>query len=468
MPPSLSSLLQPKTKEDTLVMMGDALAGLYPVEKEGLGSGVLTLTGTPTAAYVVVVEVTTAGNLSTVRIRYSLDGGTTWAASNVLVPANGQVALGSTGVTLNFAPGTTPTSPAFLLGDSFSFELVVPTFQVRSWQPFDTGRVLLETVAVALASFYRLIRNAIAGGFGRYASDEWVDVWAYEFYDEERREGAQAKHRVVLTDVLGSGPHAITAGKFWVVSSTGKRFTAEETVTLPKDGTVSLTVVAESAGSDFNVAIGSIQTLITTLPGVTVSNPDMGNGTSLVQQGTNRETRDELYQRCRLKWNTLSKIGTDGLYEYWAKNASTQVTRVAVLRSLTVAGEVDVVLAGPSGGVSSAVVGVVDAALQDNALPLTNTINTQSAVNYVLPVTATLWCQAGYEGTVVAAAESALVLYLQTVPLGGKVRDGAMIAALMSASGMVDVDLTWPGDIQLLRTQVVVPGTMTLTPSIAA
>lgn len=464
MPPSLGSLLQEKTKEDTLNMLGDAFAGLYPVQKQGLGTGELKLTGTPTGSYSVKVEVTTAGTLSTARVRYSLDGGDTWAASNVLVPANGQVVLGSTGVTLSFDPGRAPSSPAFALGDTYVFDLVVPTFPVRSWQPFDTGRTLLEILAVALATFYRLIRNAIAGGFGRFANDQWIDLWAGEFYSETRNEGVQAKHRVLLSDPLSSGPHTITVGRFWVVSSTGKRFSAAETVTLPKGGSVYLTVVAEAAGSEFNVAIGSIRTLITTLPGVTVNNPDKGNGTSLVQQGTNRETRDELYQRCRLKWSTLSQIGTDNLYEYWTKKASTQVKRVLVRRNLAVPGEVQVVLAGPTGAVSADVVAAVDEALQANATPLTNTTTTIAAVNYVLPVAATLKCQPGYQGTAPAAAENALVLFLQTVPLEGVVYDGPIISALMSPPGVLDVTLTWAGDIQLPALGVVVPGTITLTP----
>ncbi len=74
------------------------------VTSAGTAPPVVTLTGSPLAFYDLVVEITTLGARGVARFRYSLDGGETWAASNVLTAAT--YLMADTGVTLNFATGT--------------------------------------------------------------------------------------------------------------------------------------------------------------------------------------------------------------------------------------------------------------------------------------------------------------------------------------------------------------------------
>ena len=79
------------------------------------GSGTpptLTVTGTPLAFYDVKVEITTGATLvsTNVRFKYSLDGGATYTTG---VTGAATVALGSTGLTLNFASGTYVTSDVY-------------------------------------------------------------------------------------------------------------------------------------------------------------------------------------------------------------------------------------------------------------------------------------------------------------------------------------------------------------------
>lgn len=73
----------------------------------------VTITGTPAASYDAVVKIDLAGARGTATFKYSLDGGLTWAATGVLTAAT--VALGSTGLTANFATGS------FVLNDTYSW-----------------------------------------------------------------------------------------------------------------------------------------------------------------------------------------------------------------------------------------------------------------------------------------------------------------------------------------------------------
>src|SRR5690606_26002806 len=143
------------------------------------------------------------------------------------------------------------------------------------------------------------------------------------------------------------------------------RFTNTEAFTIPDGGSVQATVRAESAGSAFNVGNFTIQTLVTPLPGVTVSNPPGSDGTWITVQGANEESDDSLRMRCRGKCMMIASRRPCNTYSFWALNASNEVTRVSVdARNPLGPGSLVVYLAGDDGPVSAEAVDEVDAALQ--------------------------------------------------------------------------------------------------------
>jgi hypothetical protein len=80
---------------------------LSAVTKSGAGP-TITVAGNPSGAYVFRIEITTAGVLGTSRFRWSIDGGTTWAASALPTPVGNTHLLDAPGVTT----GITATFPA--------------------------------------------------------------------------------------------------------------------------------------------------------------------------------------------------------------------------------------------------------------------------------------------------------------------------------------------------------------------
>ena len=105
-----------------------ATAGtLPPVTKEGKGGGSLTVDGSPTNAFQVVIQITAQGGLNTAAFKASVNGGYSFS-DEVTVPATGSHVLEGTGLTLHFAEAadTEEQASSFLVGDTFRFGSTAP------------------------------------------------------------------------------------------------------------------------------------------------------------------------------------------------------------------------------------------------------------------------------------------------------------------------------------------------------
>ena len=106
-----------------------ATAGtLTSVAKEGKGGGSLTVDGSPTNAFQVVIQITAQGGLNTAAFKASVNGGYSFS-DEVTVPATGSHALEGTGLTLHFAEAADAEEQAssFLVGDTFRFGSTAPS-----------------------------------------------------------------------------------------------------------------------------------------------------------------------------------------------------------------------------------------------------------------------------------------------------------------------------------------------------
>ena len=145
-------------------------------------------------------------------------------------------------------------------------------FPVTAWNSGDVARTLVEIDAEALADLTATLVAVTRGGFVDLATGAWLDLLAENLFGLERRAAVSAAGPVLLVDAAGTGPHTIAAGDVWASSTSGKRFTNSEAGTLPQNGALVLAMRAESPGDDWNVDPGEIDTLLTSLPGVEVSN----------------------------------------------------------------------------------------------------------------------------------------------------------------------------------------------------
>lgn len=451
---TLDQVLKAPTKETLKTLLVGQLAGRGWVKHVGRGTGTMELTsGTPPYDLDIVVKVSTLGVLGTAQVQLSLDAGATFGAA-VAVPSNGVLALSGTGVTATFTNGAAGSSPAFLAGDTYSAELRKSGFPVTAWQPFSVPLSMVENDAEALEDLYTLTAAIASGGFLSTAKGAWLDLHAEEFYNYTRTPGTFAEGTVTFGDPNSQGPFTRAAGEIVVSTAGGVRFTNKSSVTIPLGGTVSATVRAEAAGAAANVANSTIIAVVSSLPGVTVGNPDPGAGTWLTLQGTDEESDELLRQRCRARWPALSTGTTASVYESWAKQASTSVSKATARASATTPGLVTLTLAGNAGGVAPGVVTAVDAYVKERQ-PLAIFVQCASAANQVVTVTGTV----SVSSPLLASATAEVALNLQQLiadtPIGGTVYLAAIIEAVMAAPGVVNVALTAPvADVVLTALQV--------------
>ena len=98
------------------------------VKRTGDGGGKLTVDGSPTNAFNVVVKITAQGGLNAAAFVVSTDGGVTFA-EELTVPVTGEHALAGTGLKLLFAEAAEESQKpsSFLVNDTYSFTTTAPT-----------------------------------------------------------------------------------------------------------------------------------------------------------------------------------------------------------------------------------------------------------------------------------------------------------------------------------------------------
>jgi uncharacterized phage protein gp47/JayE len=336
-----------------------------------------------------------------------------------------------------------------------------PPFPVTSWREGDVARTLVEIDAKSLSELSLLVAAIAAGGFRTTAKGAWLKLLAREVYGIEFNAAQVTAGAVVLTDAGGAGPFTVAPGQLWFASASGLRFQSANTenLTLPQGGTLSVPVRAESPGAAYNVANGSITSMLTPLPGVTCANPAGGGGTWITAQGVDEESDAALAARCAARWPELGSGSPAASYDLWARSEPTkgsQVTRTNIVPDAAGpnGGGVLVYLAGPSGPVAGDVVAAVQAYIAARA-PLCVVPSIASATGLVVTVTATLYGKAQHQTAATAAALLALQALIAATPVGGKLYRAAIFEALMGPAGIENVAISAPaGDTTLTAAQV--------------
>lgn len=255
-------------------------------------------------------------------------------------------------------------------------------------------------------------------------------------------------------------------------NTTGGNLAAKVGVT---PGTLTLTFEADEAGSDSSAGAGEIDDMVTTLLGVTVTNP-----TAAI--GIDEQDEAVTIQQCRDKLGSLSPNGAKGAYAYVARNSALTgtraVTRVRVFGDSEI-GEVTIYLAGPSGGVAEPDRALVEAAIVKWATPLCVTPTVLAATNVVVAVTYELWIYRSVNKTE-AEIKAGVLVSLEALfqsptkaPIGGDIippaATGKLYASAIESAILATFEqcfrasLSVPGDTALLNAEVAVLGIVTGT-----
>lgn len=324
-------------------------------------------------------------------------------------------------------------------------------FPVTVWNSGGVARTLIELFAAAFADVTSLLVSIASGGFVGLASGAWLVLLAKQLYDLDQIQASFTVGTTRLAAVSTSSGYTIVPGQIVVQSDSGLRYTNVSGGALLAGGTLDVGFQAESAGAAYNVGNGSINTLLTPLPGVTVTNPAVGTtGTWIAtpggdtwtsQQGTDQESDASLRGRCLARWPSLGSAPTQSVFDLWAKTASTQVTRTREVPDGTTPGQVDVYLAGAAGAVGSGPVATVQAYVNPR-VPLATSCVVFDTQNEPIQVTGTMYIRNGFQTDAFAQASAAVTAYINGVDISGQVYESDVFEALQAPSGVRNVELT--------------------------
>lgn len=350
---------------------------------------------------------------------------------------------------------------------------------VTSWQPGDPSRALFNAHADLEEARDALDAGYIRSGFLDYAEGPWLPIHAQQGFGVEARTATYATTSVVLTNPGGGFYPDIEAGGLtFKNSTTGKTYTNTTGGTLASGPgtTLTVTVVADEAGSDSSASAGEIDYMVTPLGSTTCTNP-------LAAIGVDAEAPADLIARCRARRGRATPNGPRDAYTDVALDplltGTSAITRARAFRSSD-EGDVTLYLAGPSGAVAEVDRALVEEAVLENATPLCVTPSVLSCTNVVINVTCEIWV---YKRANLSAAdveeldEAALEQLFAAIPIGGDIiapaTTGKLYASLIDAALLsispdaFRVVRTLPaGDTALANSEVPALGTVSIVVNI--
>lgn len=337
-----------------------------------------------------------------------------------------------------------PATPAVVQATQIQI-LQLAGFPATAWQSGSVPQSLLQADCQTVSDASVVVSKIAAGGLLELAAllDDpgWLTLLALSHYGLARKSAVATRGTLVLTD-NGGGPHTIVENQLYAGPPAGElRFQNIAGGSLPLNGTLSLTFQAEGPGAAYNLANGAITRLLTTLPGVTVSNPATTSGTWITTQGADEESNTSLVTRCKARWPQLGAAANELGWLGWALEPVPAVTRAGVIENYPSGGHVSVFLGGSNGGSSPSDVTTVDAYLQARR-PLCVTVHTAAAANFVIALTGTVFARSSQLAAAQAAFNSALTAFAREVPIGGMVQLVDILTLLRETAGVTNVDVS--------------------------
>lgn len=301
---------------------------------------------------------------------------------------------------------------------------------VTALQELEAPRVLLATVTDWSASIWNsVLRNAIRAQYGDLVVDagrSWATFWGLSRYGVAPDDATFAEGPCLLTNTKG-GSWSFAIGTFQVKNTlTGKIYRNTEAVSLPPwpgSGpfpTQTVNFRALEAGSASTSSAGTIDALVTSANGVTVSNPG-------ILAGQDEEPLVDFVTRARGTPALLSPNGPKAAFEtilrrtLRADGSRIPINRVR-FRTPTGNGVVRAIVAGPSGSVAAADVARLLLSVQTLAEPWGMTAQVASATAVLVNYNITAYARQSPTLTTTAIVNngtSALVSLIGNAPIGG-------------------------------------------------
>lgn len=350
---------------------------------------------------------------------------------------------------------------------------------VTSWQAGDPTRATMHAQSEALAYREDMSAGYIGSGFLDHAEGDWLTIQADQQFGVTRTVATDAGTDVDLSNASG-GVYTYAVGDItFRNSTTGKTYRNTSGGTLAAkvgstNGTLTVSVEADEAGSDSSAGAGEIDEMVTVSTGVTCTNP-------LAAVGVDEEDDATLRARCRARRARATPNGPRDAYTDVALDPIlTGTTAITRARSYgdSDTGDVLVYLAGPSGAVAEVDRALVELAILENATPLCITPTVTSCTAVTVAVTYELWVYKRSNATaaeVATAVETELEAKFAALPIGGDIIAPATTGSLYQSLIASTIRETYPddafrvlvtspaGDTALTNSQVAALGTVTAT-----
>lgn len=292
-----------------------------------------------------------------------------------------------------------------------------------SWQEGDPILTQIMTAAQKMADLSVLATEITKGGFGELLpSDAWADRWALSRFNVTRVPAEEATGLVTFTcSALAAGTTYAPGEIIIAHATTGKTYrNTANVVIVPSTTVTAQTIAADEVGTASNAAPNAITVMVSSIVGVTVTNP-----ASVL--GADQETTPALVTRARKKLGALSPNGPKDIYEYVATTPEFSATATPITRTRTVldeaTGDLNVYLATASGAPIAGDVTIVQAAFDTTAEPWGANASAIAATEQTQAVTYHSWVQ----GSNLTAAQietlqaTALAEFFATLAIGGDV-----------------------------------------------
>jgi len=346
--------------------------------------------------------------------------------------------------TISLADLITPPTSGEVAADQLDL-LTLASFPTTSWQSGSVPLTLTQADAVPLADLGQTISKIAKGGYLTLAPQlsatngrsPWVDLYAYNNYGKTRQnpDGIATQGTMTLTDATSAGPFTISEWQLVAQSPNGVQFQNFTGGILPTGGTLDLTWQASVAGSTGNLAAGTTWTMLTPLPGVTLTNPDP---VWITQQGVDAETDASLVIRCQAMWPTLGTGATIDVYKGWAREATDGVTRALPLENTPTGGQVTIYLGSSAGPASTAQVAAVQSFINARR-PLCVTVLCYPSVANAVTIAGTVYVGSAYLAAAQAAFTTALTAYASALDIGSTVYWSSVVDLIQSIMGVRNV-----------------------------
>jgi hypothetical protein len=330
-----------------------------------------------------------------------------------------------------------------------------------TWKPGAVTRTIIYAFSVLVAAVSLLQALIAEGGFLALATGDWLTLLARYVYDVERSTGSQAAFTQRF-DNAGAGVYTGVAGDLIIACSVnGKTYRNTAAYSIGAFAAdVLIPFAADEVGSASSAAPATITTLVTTLLGVTTTNPD-------AVVGDDADDDETVRLLCREKTGTLSPNGPRDAYAYMARTTTLNGVNVGVTRVRSIAdgsGNVDVYLATPSGGVTgtsgdpTTALGAVHEKIQRNVVPLAVRERTHTATALPIAVTYEYWLLATTglaDADIEAAIAARLGTFMAARPIGGDLLPGETVGRVYVSAIEGAIASTFPA--QTLRVSVTLP-----------